>query len=217
MLVQIPVCGYFEVNTYLYADDTTRHGFLIDPGAEPERLLDAIEANAVTVDQILLTHGHFDHMGAADTLHRVLGVPIRMTAEGRAYVENPYLNLSASCGPAIILPDVDYFDAAQRPVLTAGTCRLEVVPVPGHTPDSVMFYAPQEGIAFVGDTIFQGTIGTTRFPGGDIRQLVNSIMREILPLPDTTLLYSGHSDPTSLGVEKAGEQLQALIRKSYSC
>ena len=212
MLLRIPVRGVFEVNAYLYADDATRRGFLIDPGAEPRRLMDAITANDLVVEQILLTHGHFDHMGAADALHRALGVPIRMAAEGRRYAEDPFLNLSASCGPAVTLPDVDYFDASRRPLLTAGRCALTAVPVPGHTPDSVMYHAPDAGIAFVGDTIFRGAVGSARFPGGDGRRLAASIATEILPLPDRTTLYSGHSAPTTAGEEKAGPQLRALAR-----
>lgn len=212
MLLHIPVRGYFEVNAYIYADDSTRHGFLIDPGAEPQRILHVIASHDLVIDHILLTHGHFDHMGAAEALHTTLGVPIRMAAQGRAFVENPFMNLSASCGPAITLHDVAYFNASSRPELNSGTCHLVAVPVPGHTPDSVMYYDAEAGRAFVGDTIFRGAIGSTQFPGGDARQLISSIVKEILPLPEATVLYSGHSDPTTVGREKAGAQLQALAQ-----
>ena len=214
MLLHIPVRGYFEVNAYVYADDSTRHGFIIDPGAEPRRFLDAITDKNLVIDHILLTHGHFDHLGAADALRDALGVPIRMATEGRAYAENPFLNLSASCGPSITLQNVEYFDAAQRPTLAAGGCRLVAVPVPGHTPDSVMYYAPGHGLTFVGDTIFKGAIGTGQFPGGDIRQLVASIREEILPLPNETALLSGHSDPTTVGNEKNEPHIRALLNGS---
>ena len=211
MLLHIPVRGYFEVNAYVYADDVTRHGFIIDPGAEQSRILNAIRDKNVVIDHILLTHGHFDHLGAADALRHALGVPIRMATEGRAYAENPFLNLSASCGPSITLQKVEYFDAIQRPTLTAGGCRLVAIPVPGHTPDSVLYYAPEHGLAFVGDTIFKGAMGTAQFPGGDIRQLVASIRDEILSLPNETALLSGHSNPTTVGKEKTEPHIRALL------
>ena len=89
MLEIIPVRGVFETNAYLYADDDTGRGFVIDPGAMPECLLDRIEARGVCVDHILLTHGHFDHMGAAGTLSQALGVPVRMARRGRPFAEDP--------------------------------------------------------------------------------------------------------------------------------
>lgn len=210
MLFHVPVRGYFEVNAYIYANDITRHGFLIDPGAEPQRFLDIIAKKSLSIDQILLTHGHFDHMGAAEALQKALGIPLRMSQKGRAYAEDSFLNLSAHCGPSITLQDVDYFSASEETVLSTDGCQLVAVPVPGHTPDSVMYYAPDDALAFVGDTIFKGSIGTTQFPGGDIRQLMTSIVEKILPLPDETVLYSGHSDPTTVGREKQG-----LVRSFY--
>ncbi|MBQ9406776.1 MAG: MBL fold metallo-hydrolase [Desulfovibrio sp.] len=211
MLLQIPVQGFFAVNAYVYADDSTMRGFLVDPGAEAERLLDIIADKNLVIERILLTHGHFDHLGAADALRKALGVPIGMALEGRAYAEDPWRNLSAQCGSAITLEDVDYFDASQRPLLTAGTCRLMAVPVPGHSPDSVLYRALDEDLAFVGDTIFRGSVGTSQFPGGDAQQLRASLVREILPLPGQTVLYSGHSEATTVAREKA--TLQALAAR----
>ncbi len=211
MLETIPVRGVFETNAYLYADDATGRGFLIDPGAEPERLLAAIAASGCAVEHILLTHGHFDHMAAAGRLAEALGVPVRMASEGRQLARNPFLNLSASCGPAIVLEGAAYFDAASRPVFTAGRLALEARPVPGHTPDSVLYYSAQDSLAFVGDTVFRGAPGTPEFPGGDARALAASLAGEIASLPGETMLCSGHSAPTTVARELAAPYFRALL------
>lgn len=208
MVITIPVKGYFWVNTYIYGDKNSRQAVLIDPGAEAERILAVIKQNNLTVEAILLTHGHFDHLGAADLLHRTLKIPICLALEGRKYAENPQLNLSAQCGQAMILPEVQYFNAQARPSIQVGNRRLWVLPTPGHTPDSVVYYAKEDEVAFVGDTIFQGSIGTTQFPGGNDHDLRQSI-QEILRLPKQTRLFSGHSQATTVAEE--AENLRFLL------
>ncbi|MBR3663387.1 MAG: MBL fold metallo-hydrolase [Desulfovibrio sp.] len=203
MLLTIPVCGYFEVNCYLYADDVSRHGFLIDPGAEPQKLLAVIAAKKLVIDHILLTHGHFDHMGAADILHRTLAAPIRMAEEGRLYVEDSERNLSGPCGVPLTLADVAYFDAKTQPMFQAGACRLQALPVPGHSPDSVCYISLDEAIGFVGDTLYQDGIGLTTFPGGDPRALWYSLNDVIFALPKETMLYLGHGEPVRVGSLRA--------------
>ena len=211
MLEIIPVRGVFETNAYLYADDDTGRGFVIDPGAMPECLLDRIEARGVCVDHILLTHGHFDHMGAAGTLSQALGVPVRMASSGRPFAEDPQLNLSAACGLRIVLASPAYFDAESRPAFTAGRLALEAFPAPGHTPDSVVYYSRCGGIAFVGDTVFRGAPGTPEFPGGDERALAGTLAGVIASLPEGTVLYSGHSGPTTVGRELRAPWFQKLL------
>ena len=216
MMLPVPVRGVFPVNAYLVFDETTRRGFLIDPGAEAARLLAVIRAEGLVIERILLTHGHFDHLGAADALRRELGVPVGMAREGRRFAEDPYWNLSRACGPAMRLEDVEYFEAADRPVFRAGACRLEVVPVPGHTPDSVMYHAPEEGVAFVGDAVFKGGPGTAQYPGGDAAQLLRSIVGRIMILPDDTRLCSGHSGITTVGAEKRRPYLRRLFGDGFA-
>ena len=211
MLEIIPVQGVFETNAYLYADDATGRGFIVDPGAMPERLLGAVEARGVAVEHILLTHGHFDHMGVAGQLAQALGVPVRMASEGRRFAEDPQMNLSAACGLAVVLASPAYFDAGSRPVFTAGMLGLEAIPAPGHTPDSVVYYSRCDGIAFVGDTVFRGAPGTPEFPGGDERALAGTLAGVIASLPEGTVLYSGHSGPTTVGRELRAPWFQKLL------
>lgn len=195
---QIPVHGVFDTNCYLHVDEESGHCFLIDPGAEAERLLTIIRDHSLTVERILLTHGHFDHTGAVGEIAAALGVPYCINSAGKALLEDPYLNLSAFYG-AIRLHDATYFEDGDELALDANPAvSLHVIHTPGHTPDSVVLHDQSMAKAFVGDTIFQGGIGTWQYPGGDQAMLVESIYR-ILDLPEETKLLSGHSNPWTVG------------------
>ena len=200
---KFPVKGYFTVNCYFLIDEDTGHGFLIDPGAQGEALVQIIRSKVWTIEKILLTHGHFDHTGGIEAIRRELDIPVYIHENGAAYLEDTQFNLSEYCGEHVVVRDAHYFgdgmtfslDGQTSPVLTA-------IHTPGHTPDSTTFYDAEDHIAFVGDTIFKGGMGTDQYPGGNHRQLVRSILQRILTLPDNTTLYSGHSEKTTVGVEK---------------
>ena len=200
---KIPVRGYFEVNSYFLIDEDTGHGFLIDPGAQGAALAQIIRSKVWTIEKILLTHGHFDHTGGIEAIRRELDIPVYIHENGADYLEDTRLNLSEYCGEHVVVRDAHFFqdgalfslEGHAAPVLTA-------VHTPGHTPDSTTFYDAADGLAFVGDTIFKGGPGTVQYPGGDRRQLVKSIVQQILRLPDNTTLYSGHSEKTTVGAEK---------------
>ncbi|MBD5560388.1 MAG: MBL fold metallo-hydrolase [Clostridia bacterium] len=184
-------------------DDKTKHGFLIDPGAQGPELADLIRRNGWTIDGILLTHGHFDHFGAVEYLVREFGMPVYAYENSAEYLMDPQLNLSLPSGSRpmtvpdfIPLRDGDTVHSDKAPSIS-----LEVHFTPGHARNAVYFYDPNEKVAFVGDTIFQGGPGTSGYPGGNERQLMESIGK-ILSLPDDTTLLSGHSAPTTVGEEK---------------
>lgn len=203
MIQRVEVRDVFSENAYFAIDPSTRQGFLIDPGAEPERLYQMIRANGLDIQAILLTHGHFDHTGAVAFLHERLGVPYYIAPQGQAYLTDPMLNLSAECGRHSVLTEAQFFRPGDVLSLPANPAFcLEVIATPGHTPDSVTLYSAAEKAAFVGDTIFKGSPGLTRFPGGNARDLFASITNRILTLPDETALYSGHTPPTTVGAEK---------------
>lgn len=199
---QIAVHGIYDVNCFIHADEATGHCFVIDPGAEPERLLTLIHDHAFTVEKVLLTHGHFDHTGAVERICSALGCPFYIHEAGEAYLRNPELNLSARFEPitlmgAILLREGDELVLEANPAV-----RLQVLHTPGHTPDSVVFYDPDVRKAFVGDTILRGGVGTWEYPGGSRDQLVQSIYR-ILDLPEQTKLLSGHSNPWTVAEARA--------------
>ena len=198
MILTVEVYEYIPVNAYFYIDDETRHGFLIDPGAQAEKLLKIIDEKHFVIEKILLTHGHFDHIGAVEELQKKLNVEVCMQKNGRDYVENPNWNLSQK----ITLKDVKYLDDGEIFLNVNPNFKLELISTPGHTTDGAIYYSAADKIAFVGDSIFLGSYGRTDFPGGDEKILFESIKQKILTLPDETILLSGHSEPTTVANEK---------------
>lgn len=204
MILQVEVHGIFPTNSYFYIDDKTLHGFLIDPGAEADKLLKIIDAKNFVIEKILLTHGHFDHIGAAQEIQDKLKIPICMQKNGKAYVENINWNLSAYFNLDMTLKNVTYLEDYSQIVLDADkNFGLKIIPVAGHTTDGAIFYSELDGVAFVGDSIFRGSIGRTDFPGGNAKELYKNIVEKIFTLPPKTILLSGHSDPTTVENEKS--------------
>ncbi|MBQ9663489.1 MAG: MBL fold metallo-hydrolase [Oscillospiraceae bacterium] len=183
-------------------DDHSLHGFLIDPGAEAGRLLDLIQREGWTIEKILLTHGHFDHTGAVSQLREMLDIPVLAHENADRYLLDPKMNLSAFCVGNWIVKDVDCLKDGDRAALSGNPAfALKTIYTPGHTTDSVIYYSERDGIAFVGDTIFKGSIGEYRYPGGDRNTLLKSIRERIFTLPENTVLYSGHSGETTVKAE----------------
>ncbi|MBR2189335.1 MAG: MBL fold metallo-hydrolase [Eubacterium sp.] len=183
-------------------DEETRHGFVIDPGAEAQRLLAIIRREGWVIEAILLTHGHFDHTGAVDELRDTCHIPAYAYENADRYLMDGEMNLSSFCIGERVVKDVRPLRAGESICLQNGACRLRVIHTPGHTTDSVVYYSEKDHVAFVGDTIFRGSIGNDRYPGGNRQELAESIMEKIFTLPDDTVLYSGHSEQTTVGTEK---------------
>lgn len=203
MIKGVEVADVFAENTYFFIDEKTGEGFIIDPGANAGELLEIIKANNWKIRAILLTHGHFDHTGAVQELHDALGIPYYISRPGEAYLANPNLNLSATNGRYSVLNDAQYFNDGDIISLPDDPdFNLKVIATPGHTPDSVIFYSKKDNAAFVGDTLYFGGPGLTEFPGGDRATLMKSIYDKILTLPDSTILYTGHTPPISVANEK---------------
>ena len=201
MVLTVPVKGCFEEYCYFYVSDSTRHGFIIDPGAQADQLLDIIRDNGLVIEKILLTHGHFDHFGAVEELREKLNCPVLAHEKAGLFLLNPLMNLSRQCVGDMVIRDTVKFKDGDTIALDEAH-SLRVIYTPGHTPDSVLLYNEKERIAFVGDTIFKESIGNYTFPGGNKDLLIQSIMERVFTLPDDTVLYSGHSEPTTVGAEK---------------
>ena len=204
MIECMTVGDMIPTNSYFYIDDTTQHGFLIDAGAEGARLAAYAEKHGWTIERLLLTHCHFDHIGGAAEFSTRTGAPIYAAEDSPRYYSDPRWNLSLWGGGSVTLSDVTTF--ADREVITLAAnpdVALEVRCTPGHTTDSCIFYSARDSVAFVGDTIFLASVGRTDFPGGDEQMLWDSIAREVFTLPPETVLYSGHTEPTTVGAEMA--------------
>lgn len=203
MVKELTVYGVFAENCYFYIDAHTGTGFVIDPGAQAGRIYDTIVSNGWTIEKILLTHGHFDHFGAAVALSERLGAPIYIYPSDAPYLADPGLNLSGNAGRPLTIAHYEELRDGERITLKANSgFYLTVIHTPGHSPGSVTFYSPEERVAFVGDTLYQHGPGLTEFPGGNRRELERSIVDKILTLPDDTLLLSGHSSPMTVEEER---------------
>jgi len=202
MVYTVTVSGLIEENAYFYIDDASLCGFVIDPGSQPEKLIALVKEKGWKIEKILVTHGHFDHIGAAGKMRSAFGCPIVSHPTPEDYMGNPYTNLSFYHGSTIELEDVEAVNEGSVVSLKDNPdfC-LKVIETPGHTTDSVIYYSQKDSLAFVGDTIFKGSVGRWDLPGGDLEILRSSIMKKVFTLPGDTVLYSGHSEPTTVREE----------------
>ena len=202
--VEVDIFGIMEENAYFFIDDETRSGFLIDPGAEADELLKIIDREKFAIEKVLLTHGHYDHIGAANTIQRALKIPICMGMGGNFYASDTANNGSKFFEQEIILNDITILDDAAEIFLSANPkFGLKVIAAPGHTLDGTIYYSEKDSVAFVGDTIFYGGHGRTDLAGGSERDLMNTIINKVFALPDETVLLCGHGAPTSVAAEKS--------------
>ncbi|MBO4294147.1 MAG: MBL fold metallo-hydrolase [Alphaproteobacteria bacterium] len=193
----------FAANCYLYIDDISSHGFIIDPSAHARELLEFINKEGWIIEKILLTHSHLDHIGAVLNLADTLKIKYYGLYTAKEYLLNP--NLAMHFTDQNVLQNIQPLQEGDIIFLNANqNVSLQVIATPGHTIDSVAYYDKTNNILFTGDTIFQSGIGRTDIPGsgGNNRELLSNIKNKILTLPDNTILYPGHGSSTTVKQEK---------------
>jgi glyoxylase-like metal-dependent hydrolase (beta-lactamase superfamily II) len=200
----VPVTA-FQQNCTLLWDDATKRGVVIDPGGDVPRIQEAIEKSGITVDKILLTHGHIDHAGGAAALREALGgIPI----EGPDLRDKFLLDGLAEQGRGFGMTDARAVTPdrwlAEGDTVTVGPHVFAVLHCPGHTPGHVVFYNQAARFAHVGDVLFQGSVGRTDFPYGDPAALLRAINDKLLPLGDDVSFVCGHGPGSTIGAERAG-------------
>lgn len=191
----------FVTNCYLVMNEESKEGFLIDPGDYEEKIIAVLKEKEVKLTAIYLTHGHLDHMMAAERIREEYGVPVYCYAAELAVLADPEQNLTDRfLMHSYVLDGVTPLsDGAE--FLAAGI-RVRLIHTPGHTPGGCCYYLPEEGILFSGDTLFCRSIGNTEFPGGSMAVLINSIREKLYVLPEETVVYAGHGEETDIGSEK---------------
>ena len=197
----IPVTPLQQNCTLVWCTATMKAA-VVDPGGDLPRIHDAIAKAGVTVEKILLTHGHIDHAGMAKPLAEALGVPI----EGPAEADRFWLARLEDDGRQWGLPGTPFEPdrwLVERDTVTIGDLSLDVYETPGHTVGHVIFHHPASRFALVGDTLFQGSIGRSDLPGGDHEQLVRSIVTKLWPLGSDTAFVPGHGAPSTFAHERA--------------
>jgi len=196
----VPVTAFEQNCSFLWCTRTMR-GVLVDPGGDLPRLKQGIEKAGITVEKILVTHGHMDHCGMAGVLAQELGVPIEGPHEDdRFWIEQ--LDSSQSkfgLEGHSFEPDRWLVDGDK---VTFGEVELDVIHCPGHTPGHVVFHHAPSHLAVVGDVLFAGSIGRTDFPRGNHQDLIDSITRKLWPLGDDTTFIPGHGPTSTFGEER---------------
>jgi glyoxylase-like metal-dependent hydrolase (beta-lactamase superfamily II) len=195
------VLGLVRTNCYIVYTEDTKKAVIIDPAADSRRIMGELSALGVTPEAVLLTHGHFDHMLAADSLRNDYQIPVCVHKADAELLKHPNLNCSEQFlhMPYAISADEELEDGQNLRFLDGA---LTVISTPGHTEGSCCYYAKSENILFSGDTLFQGSVGRTDLPTGRAAQLTNSIREKLFVLPEDTLVLSGHGDQTTIGEEK---------------
>jgi glyoxylase-like metal-dependent hydrolase (beta-lactamase superfamily II) len=192
----------FAENTYIVWRPGRSDAIVIDPGFEPDAVLDALRAEGLTAALILNTHGHVDHIaGNAALKASYPAAPLVIGAGDACMLNDPMLNLSGLAGAAITSPPADRTVREGDVVEAAGLC-FEVLDIPGHSPGHVAFVLRDGPMVFGGDVLFAGSIGRTDFPGGSLETLLSGIRAKLWPLPDATAVYPGHGPATTVGAEK---------------
>jgi glyoxylase-like metal-dependent hydrolase (beta-lactamase superfamily II) len=212
MEVRMLTVGPVQENTYLFRRDGSSRGLIVDPGEEAPRLLAAIEDMGIELDGILLTHTHFDHVGAVAPLAKATGAEVwvpeiekGVLADIMSYVPWPGFGPFESW-------DAEHTLAGGEKLELAGF-EIDVVFTPGHSPGHVTFSIPDEAAVFSGDVLFQQSVGRTDLPGGDWPTLLESIRGLVDTLPGETVVYPGHMGITSLGAERATNPFLAELAR----
>ena len=204
--------GPVAENSYIFRREGSERALIVDPGDEADKLLGAIEELGVELEAILLTHTHFDHVGAVAPVARATGAPV--------YCPELELGVLADIMSYVPWPGFGPFENWEAEETISGGERLElagfeidVIFTPGHSPGHVSFAIADEAALFSGDVLFQGSIGRTDLPGGDTETLMASIADLLERHPDETIVYPGHMGVTNLGAERQSNPfLRGLAR-----
>ena len=207
MILQSLVVGPIMANCFIIGCEKTRKAAVIDPGDDSSRILMKLAEHKLTVEYIINTHGHFDHVGANRKLKEATGAKLIIHALDQSMLKvlsetSAAFGLSVENSPP---PDQTVQDGD---IIQFGEIILTVLHTPGHTPGGISLHT--DGVVFVGDTLFAGSIGRTDFPGGDFNTLISSIRNKLYSLGDQVIVYTGHGPETTIGREKRSNPFASM-------
>ena len=199
MKIACYAAGSVGTNNYVISDDNGITA-IIDCDGSPAPLYQYVEQNHLKVTHILLTHGHFDHIMAAQAVKEKYNIPIYACRQEEEMLREPSINMTVHYGQGCsIVPDVFLEDLD---VIRLAGFSVQMIHTPGHTKGSCCYYLKDEGVLFSGDTVFYGSVGRTDFPGGSTAEIVRSLHKLVDSLPEETEVFPGHDASTTIGYEK---------------
>jgi glyoxylase-like metal-dependent hydrolase (beta-lactamase superfamily II) len=204
MHIETVVLGDFQANCYcVRADQAASECLVIDPGLEPEPLVQFLKQENLTPAAILLTHGHADHIGGVETLREHWpGVQVAIHKLDAAMLTNPAENLSVIAGCMVQTRPAELLLDSENTYYQAAGLQFRILHTPGHSPGGICLYSANDEVLFSGDTLFAGSVGRSDFPGGSHELLIQMIKEKLLILPEQTKVYPGHGPATTLRSEK---------------
>lgn len=194
------VMGVCQTNCYFVYEEEKTGAIVFDPADKGEYIYQGLKEKGFSVEAILLTHGHFDHIWGVEALKELSGAKVYAYEEEKEVCENADINVSASAGRACQIKADVYVKDEEEITIAGMTCRL--LATPGHTKGSCCYYFEEAKILISGDTLFQESVGRTDLPTGSMSTLVRSVKEKLMPLPEDVKVYPGHGEATSIGYEK---------------
>jgi hydroxyacylglutathione hydrolase len=193
--------GPLQCNCTIIGDEVSREAMVIDPGDNIPQILTLLAKHRLTLKQIVVTHGHIDHVGGALALKRTTGAPILLNEQDLPLLEimNEQAEWVGVAAPEVAPPDIS---AEEGMVVGIANYAAQVLHTPGHTQGSICLHFAPEKLLVAGDTLFAGSIGRTDLWGGNSRQILQSIHDRLLPLPEETRVIAGHGPSTTIGFER---------------
>ena len=199
LVVKNMVLGMIMTNCYIAYDDVVKEAFIVDPADSADEIQLKITELGVKPVAILLTHGHFDHIGAVDELRDKYKIKVYVYEDEKDVMTSD-ANLASMIGKRMSVEADEYLRDLQTIII--GGEKIQVIHTPGHTKGSCCFYLPDEKVLFSGDTMFCQSFGRTDFPTGSMSQLISSIKNRLLKLDDDVKVYPGHKEETKIGFER---------------
>lgn len=206
------VLGDVSTNCYILYEQGKKEAVVVDPADNGAYILNKLKELDLIPEAVLLTHGHFDHILAVEDIRRAFHCKVYAHMDEEALLKDPSLNLSGTLGTDQMGLNVDVLlrDGGELKLLGL---NWKVIATPGHTAGSVCYWIPEENVLISGDTLFAESLGRTDLPTGNTSAIVKSILEKLLALPEDTMVYPGHGDPTTIGHEKQYNPVAAYANR----